>query len=184
MGMEKLKAYLKETLLTEKDIEKLVDELAEKLNAEYKDVKEPVVVIGLLKGALMFTCDLYRKLDFPATLDFFWASSYVGAQSTHKLEIRKDIDEDIEDKHVILLDDIVDTATSLKVILAKLKERNPKSIKVVTLLNKPSARKYDIHPDYYGMKVEDKFLVGYGMDYNELYRNLPYVAVLDETFYK
>lgn len=184
MGMDKLKGYLKEILLTEEDIAKIVDDLAAKLNEEYRDKKEPIVVIGLLKGALLFTCDLVRKLDFPCVVDFFWASSYVGAQSTHKLNIKKDIEEDIEGKHVILLDDIVDTATSLKVILEKLREKKPLSIKSVTLLNKPSARKYDVHPDLYGKKVDDLFLVGYGMDYNELYRNLPYLAVLDETFYK
>ena len=149
-----------------------------------KTKKEPIVVVGLLKGAIMFTCDLYRKLNFPSTLDFFWATSYVGSASTHKLDIRKDIDEDVEGKHVILLDDSVNTATSLKVILEKLRPRNPLSIKIVTLLDKPSARKYDLKPDLVGKVVDDKFLVGYGMDYNDLYRNLPYVAVLDESIYK
>ena len=122
MKMDKLKTYLKETLLTEEEISKIVDNLAEKLNEEYADKKEPIVVIGLLKGAIMFTCDLYRKLNFPSSLDFFWATSYVGSASTHKLNIRKDIDEDVEGKHIILLDDSVNTATSLKVIIEKLKE--------------------------------------------------------------
>ncbi len=184
MKMDKLKSCLKETLLTKEDIDKITSELAEKLNEEYQDKKEPIVVVGLLKGAIMFTCDLYRKLNFPSTLDFFWATSYVGSASTHKLDIRKDIDEDVEGKHVILLDDSVNTATSLKVILEKLRPRNPLSIKIVTLLDKPSARKYDLKPDLVGKVVDDKFLVGYGMDYNDLYRNLPYVAVLDESIYK
>lgn len=184
MKMDKLKSCLKETLLTKEDIDKITSELAEKLNEEYQDKKEPIVVVGLLKGAIMFTCDLYRKLNFPSTLDFFWATSYVGSASTHKLDIRKDIDEDVEGKHVILLDDSVNTATSLKVILEKLRPRNPLSIKIVTLIDKPSARKYDLKPDLVGKVVDDKFLVGYGMDYNDLYRNLPYVAVLDESIYK
>ncbi len=184
MKMDKLKSCLKETLLTKEDIDKITSELAEKLNEEYQDKKEPIVVVGLLKGAIMFTCDLYRKLNFPSSLDFFWATSYVGSASTHKLDIRKDIDEDVEGKHVILLDDSVNTATSLKVILEKLRPRNPLSIKIVTLLDKPSARKYDLKPDLVGKVVDDKFLVGYGMDYNDLYRNLPYVAVLDESIYK
>ena len=102
MKMDKLKSCLKETLLTKEDIDKITSELAEKLNEEYQDKKEPIVVVGLLKGAIMFTCDLYRKLNFPSTLDFFWATSYVGSASTHKLDIRKDIDEDVEGKHVIL----------------------------------------------------------------------------------
>lgn len=184
MQMDKLKSYLKTTVLTEQEIANIVQNIADKLNAEYQDKKEPIVVIGLLKGALLFTCDIFRKLNFPCSIDFFWATSYVGSASTHKLNIRKDLDEDVEGKHVILIDDSINTATSMNVILGKLKERNPASIKVVTLIDKPSSRKYDVKPDIVGKQVGEEFLVGYGMDYNDLYRNLPYVAMLDERFYK
>lgn len=184
MQMDKLKSYLKCTVLNEQEIADIVDKIANQLNEEYKDKKEPIVVIGLLKGALMFTCDVYRKLNFPCSIDFFWATSYVGSASTHKLDIKKDLEEDVEGKHVILLDDSINTATSMKVILEKLNERHPASIKVVTLLNKPKSRKYEFTPDIIGKEVGEEFLVGYGMDYNDLYRNLPYIAMLDERFYK
>ena len=182
--MEKLKSYLKSTVLTEAEIAEIVDRVAKQLNEEYSSKTEPVVVVGLLKGALMFTCDVFRKLDFPCSIDFFWATSYVGSASTHKLNIKKDLDEDVTGKHVIILDDSVNTATSMSVILNKLRERNPASIKVVTLLDKPANRRYDFKPDIVGKVVGEEFLVGYGMDYNDLYRNLPYIAMLDERFYK
>ena len=185
MHMDKLKAYLKETVVSEQEIADIITKIANTLNSEYVDKKEPVVVVGLLKGALMFTSDLVRKLNFPCSIDFFWATSYVGTASTHKLNIRKDLDEDIEGKHVILVDDTISTATRLKVITDKLKERKPASLKVVTLIDKPFARKYDLQPDIVGKVVQDEqFIVGYGMDYNDLFRNLPYIATLDERFYK
>ncbi len=185
MHIDKLKAYLKETVVSETEIAEIVQQIATKLNEEYIDKKEPIVVVGLLKGALMFTCDIVRKLNFPCSIDFFWATSYVGTASTHKLNIRKDLDEDIEGKHVILLDDTISTATSLKVITDKLKERKPLSMKVVTLIDKPFSRKYDLQPDIVGKVVENEnFIVGYGMDYNDMFRNLPYIATLDERFYK
>lgn len=185
MHMDKLKAYLKETVVSEEEIAEIVQKVANQLNEEYVNKKEPIVVVGLLKGALMFTCDVARKLDFPCSIDFFWATSYVGAASTHKLIIKKDLDEDIEGKHVILIDDTISTATSLKVITNKLKERKPLSIKIVTLLDKPLARKYDLEPDIVGKVVNtESFFVGYGMDYNDLFRNMPYIATLDERFYK
>ena len=185
MHMDKLKAYLKETVVSEEEIKDIVQKIADKLNEEYIDKKEPIVVVGLLKGALMFTCDVARKLNFPCSIDFFWATSYVGTSSTHILNIRKDLDEDIEGKHVILLDDTISTATSLKVISEKLKERKPLSLKIITLIDKPFARRYDLKPDIVGKVVENEsFIVGYGMDYNDMFRNMPYIATLDERFYK
>lgn len=184
MKMDKLKSYLKETVVTEEEIHEIVDRLANKLNEEYVDKKEPIVVVGLLKGGLLFTCEVFKKLNFPCSIDFFWATSYVGSASTHKLDIRKDLDEDVEGKHIIVLNDLVSTATSMKVITEKLKESNPASVRVFTLLSRKNSRKYDFTPDFVGKEVGDEFLVGYGMDYNDLFRNLPYIAMLDDRFYK
>ena len=184
MKMEKLKAYLKETVVTEEEIQDIVNRLADKLNAEYVDVKEPIVVVGLLKGGLLFTVDVFKKLDFPCTVDFFWATSYVGSAQSSRLEIKKDLSEDVEGKHIIVLNDLVSTANSMQIITNKLKERNPASVRVFTLLSRKNSRKYDFTPDFVGKEVGDEFLVGYGMDYNDLFRNLPYIASLDDRFYK
>ena len=135
MKMEKLKAYLKETVVTEEEIQDIVDRLAAKLNAEYVDVKEPIVVVGLLKGGLLFTVDVFKKLDFPCSVDFFWATSYVGSAHSSRLEIKKDLSEDVEGKHIIVLNDLVSTANSMQIITNKLKERNPASVRVFTLLS-------------------------------------------------
>lgn len=183
--MDILKLYSKETLLSAEDIENIVDKLATQINNEYKTKKEPIVVIGLLKGATMFTCDMLRKFDFPCSLDYFWATTYVGSASTHRLIVKKDIEEDLDGKHVIVLSDSINSGSNIKVVLEKIAERKALSVKVVTLLDKPSQRKYNYKPDYVGYTVNsDKFLVGYGMDYNELFRNLPFIAALDERFYK
>ena len=127
---------------------------------------------------------MFRKFEFPCSLDIFWATTYVGSASTHRLIVKKDIEADLEGKHVIVLSDSINSAVNIQSVLQKIEEKKALSVKVATLLDKPDERKFKYRPDYVGYTVKDKFVFGYGMDYNELFRNLPYIAVLDERFYK
>ncbi len=166
-------------LFTKKDIEKRVKELSNQLYKEYG--KEEVVFICTLKGAVFFACDLLKNYKGEARIEFLRVSSYKGTKSSGKIELNLSISKDnIENKNVIIIEDIVDTGHTLKFLKGYIEDMNPKSLKICSLLDKKSRREADIEPDYCGFEIDDLFVIGYGLDYNQKYRNLPYIGVIDE----
>ena len=170
-------------LLTEDQIKTRIRELGEILTAEYAG-KNPIVV-GVLKGVVIFYADMIREIKVPCQMDFMRVSSYSGTESTGKAVFGGKMSENIEGRHVLILEDIFDTGNSLDFLYKHLSEKNPASLKICTLLDKPSRRnpKVTLKPDYVGFEVPDAFVVGYGLDYNEIYRNLPYIGILNPEVY-
>ncbi len=173
-----MKEDLAKILIREEDIRKRIKELGEKISRDYNG-KHPVLVT-VLRGAIVFLCDLMREISIPVTLDFLSISSYTGQTHTGIVRILKDLDENIENKYVILIEDIIDTGLTLNYILRTLRERRPAEVRVCTLLDKRVRRIVDIPLDYVGFEIPDEFVVGYGMDYKQNYRNLPFISVLKE----
>lgn len=175
---------IKEVLIDEERLQNRIRELAAELSAEYAD-KDPVFV-GVLKGVVMFFGDIVKRIDIPCQIDFMWVSSYQGTTSTGNMEVKRDISADIKGRHVVILEDIYDTGTSLDYTYKHLLAKGPASLKICTLLDKPERRKPEItlQPDYTGFVIPNAFVVGYGLDYNEHYRNLPYVGVLKPEVYE
>ena len=138
----------------------------------------PVHLIGVLKGAFVFLADLMREVGGDVSCDFIAVSSYAGTKSTGEVQILKDLDRSIEGRHVVIVEDIVDTGLTLSYLQNALRARAPKSIKTACLLSKPSRRKVDVPVEYIGFTIDDRFVVGYGLDYNEQYRNLPFIGVV------
>ena len=171
-------------LLSEEQIQNRIRELGEELTREYAD-KNPVVV-GVLKGVVVFYADMVRKINTPCQMDFMWISSYSGTESTGKMVVRKDVSADIKGRHVLILEDIFDTGNSLDFTVKHLLTKEPASVKICTLLDKPERRKPGItlQADYTGFTIPNAFVVGYGLDYNEQYRNLPYVGILKPEVYE
>lgn len=171
-----------EILLTEEQIQRKVSQLGGELSRDYSG-KNPLIVC-VLKGALMFVADLTRAMDCPLALDFMAVSSYgASTETSGVVQILKDLESDINGRHVLIVEDIIDTGLTLKYLLNNLQSRNPASLKICTLLDKPSRRQADILPDYCGFEIADKFVVGYGLDFNQNYRNLPYIGVLKPEAY-
>ena len=165
-------------LLNEEEVDRRIKEIADQINKDYEG--KEVHLICILKGGVFFTCELAKRLTVPVTLDFMSVSSYgSGTTSSGVVKVKKDLDGDIYGKNVIIIEDIVDTGTTLKFLKAHLADRNPKSIKVCTLLDKPSRRLVDLRADYVGFEIENLFVIGYGLDYDQKYRNLPYVSYLE-----
>lgn len=164
------------------EVQSKVRKLGLKITEDY--CGKELIIIGILKGAFVFMADLIREVDLPVELDFMDVSSYgASTRSSGEVKIIKDLDNSIQDKHVLIVEDIVDTGLTLKYIVEILKKRGPRSVKICCLLDKPSRRKSDIRPDYYGYSIEDNFVVGYGLDYNEKYRNYPAVCILKPSVY-
>lgn len=174
---------VKKILVSEEEIETIVCSLADKLNFRYKD--KEVVLILVLKGSVIFCADLMRKLTFPVILETMKVSSYgSGTVSTGELSIDLDIKTDISGKHVLIIEDIIDSGNTLYKLKKMLGARNPESIAICTFLDKPERREADITADYTGTVIPDEFVVGYGLDYDEKFRELPYVGVLGEWVYE
>ena len=157
------------------------DQLAERIKALGAEIQahyngEPVAVIGVLKGCFLFLADLCRHLHEDVTIDFLGLSSYSGTASTGVVRLTSDLKVDIQGKHVLIVEDIVDTGLTMQYLLKMLKTREPASLAVCTLLDKPSRRKAPVHVDFCGFSIQDRFVVGYGLDLDERYRNLPYIA--------
>jgi hypoxanthine phosphoribosyltransferase len=178
-----MQTHIKEILLSEENIRQKIKELGQKISTEYKD--KDLVLIGILKGSVIFMSDLLREITIPCTMDFMAVSSY-GSSTTSSgvVRILKDLDFEIEAKDVLIVEDIIDSGVTLKYLLEYLKARKAKSLQIVCLLDKPERRKADIEVKYAGFTVPDEFLVGYGLDYAEKYRNLPYIGILKEEIYK
>ena len=164
-------------LLNENQIAEIVTTLAQSINRDFKD--KEVLIVGLLKGSFMFMSDLVKELHMPCIMDFMSVSSYGNAtQSSGRVNIVKDLSESVMDKDVIVVEDIIDSGVTLDFIIKHLMNKGAKSVSLCTLLNKPHRRKKEVAVKYWGKEIEDEFVVGYGMDYAEKYRNLPFIAIL------
>ncbi len=180
--MSELDADIDEILISETDIAARIIDLGAQIDADFVG-REPVLV-GVLKGAAMFMSDLARALQRPSTMEFMAVSSYgSGTQSSGVVRILKDLDRDIAGQHVLIVEDIIDSGLTLSWLLKNLRSRNPASMSIVTLLRKPEALKVDITVDYVGFDIANEFVVGYGLDYAERYRDLPYVGRLKPAVY-
>jgi len=165
-------------LLTEEQVDARIKEIGAQITKDYAG--EEVFFICTLKGASFFACELAKRVDLPLTIDFMAVASYGnGTQSSGEVRMIKDLDESIENKNVIVIEDIVDTGRTLSYLMEILKKRNPKTLKLCSLLDKPERRVTDIKADYTGFEVPDLFVVGYGLDYAQKYRNLPYIGVVE-----
>ena len=172
---------IERVLITADEIEEKVAEVGKKISEDYAD-KNPIFV-GVLKGCFIFMADLMRHVDIKCTMDFMAVSSYSGTSSTGAVKITKDLSEDIEGRHVIIVEDILDSGVTLSYLKQYLMVRRPASITIATLMDKPARRKADVYADYSCFEVPDAFVVGYGLDYDEHYRNLPYIGVLKPEIY-
>lgn len=174
---------IERVLLSEEQIQEKVKELAATLSREYAG-KDPIFV-GVLKGVVMFFGDMVKRIDIPCQIDFMWISSYEGTNSC-KMQVKRDISADIKGRHVVILEDIFDTGNSLDFTYKHLLSKEPASLKICTLLDKPERRNPNVTvvPDYVGFTIPNEFVVGYGLDFNEFYRNLPYVGVLKPEAYQ
>lgn len=174
---------IERVLITEDRLKEIVSEVAEKINSDFRG--EEVLLVIILKGSIVFATDLMRKLDMPVMIDFMQASSYgAGTKSTKVVNIKLDLKTDIEGKNVVLIEDIIDSGNTLRNLKAMLLKRNPKTLRICTLLDKPERRETEIEPDYVGTVIPDEFVVGYGLDYNENFRELPYLGVLSRHVYE
>ena len=175
---------MKKILLTKEEIQARVAELGQELMADYAD-KNPIFV-GVLKGVVVFYADMIRAFQAPCQLDFMWISSYSGTHSTGNMLVRQDVTADLKGRHVVILEDILDSGRSLKFTYEHLLTKEPASVRICTLLDKPEGRVpgFEIEADYVGFDIPNEFVVGYGLDYNEAYRNLPFVGILKPEVYE
>lgn len=174
---------IKEVLLTEEEITKKISEFGAEISKAYQG--KSLLIVGILKGSVMVASELIKKVTIPCEIDFMAVSSYGAATETSGVvRILKDLDYSIEGKDVIIVEDIIDSGVTLDYLLKYLTGRNANSVEIVTLLSKPSRRAVDIDVKYCGFEVPDEFLVGYGLDYAEKYRNLPFIGILKEDIYK
>ena len=179
-----MEEIFQEILLSEEQIQSRIRELGSILTEEYRD-KKPVVV-GVLKGVVLFYADMIRQIKVPCEMEFMWLSSYEGGtDTTGRIQVKKDIGVDIRDRHVLILEDIYDTGNTLSFLYDHLMAKQPASLKICTLLDKPSRRKpgVTLEADYVGFTIPNAFAVGYGLDYDELYRNIPYIGVMKPEAY-
>ncbi len=174
---------IQRVLLSEEQIQNKVQELAAQLSAEYAG-KDPIFV-GVLKGVVVFFGDMVKQINIPCQIDFMWISSYQGTDSK-QMVVKRDVSEDMEGRHVVILEDIFDTGNSLEFTYKHLLSKKPASLKICTLLDKPERRNpaVTVKPDYTGFVIPNEFVVGYGLDFNEHFRNLPYVGVLKPEAYQ
>lgn len=178
-----MEEHITKVLISREELAKRVAELGAEITRDYAGKK--ILVLGILKGAVPFMADLIREIKLPLNYDFMALSSYgVSTQSSGVVRILKDLERSVEDVHILVTEDIVDTGLTLNYLKENLKARNPLSVKVVTLLDKAARRKVEVVPDYNGFSIPDEFVVGYGLDFNEDYRNLPYVGVLKQEAYE
>lgn len=165
-------------LIPEEEVEKRIAEMAEQISESIGD--EPITLICILKGSVFFSCELAKRIKGPVLLDFMSVSSYGDdTKSSGVVKIVKDLDEPLEGKNVLVVEDIIDSGRTLSYLLENLQARRPKSLKLCTLLDKPERRVVDVNVDYTGFQIPDEFVVGFGLDYAQRYRNLPYVGVLE-----
>ena len=179
---DNMKEDVLRVLLSDDEIREKVRELGGKITADYKNSN--LMLVTVLKGAVVFLADLMRQIDVPAEIDFMVVSSYgSGVKSSGVVKIVKDLDVPLAGKDILIVEDILDSGLTLSYIKELLESRGPRSIRIATLLDKPSRRKVDLQADYIGFSVPDEFVIGYGLDYDEKYRNLPYIGILKPEVY-
>ena len=179
---DNMKEDVLRVLLSEDEIREKVRELGGKITADYKNSN--LMLVTVLKGTVVFLADLMRQIDVPAEIDFMVVSSYgSGVKSSGVVKIVKDLDVPLAGKDILIVEDILDSGLTLSYIKELLESRGPRSIRIATLLDKPSRRKVDLQADYIGFSVPDEFVIGYGLDYDEKYRNLPYIGILKPEVY-
>lgn len=167
------------TLISQEDLQKRILQLAKKIKEDYQG--REITILCILKGAAPFTMELIQHMDCKMTLEFMQLSSYLGKESTGKITVKKQIEENlIKDKNILIVEDIVDTGRSMAFMRKYLQQKGAKDIKICTLLNKKERRIEQVPIDYIGFEIEDKFVLGYGLDYDEYYRNLPYIGYVEE----
>ncbi len=165
-------------MLSEEEVNKRIKELGEQISRDYQG--KEIHLVCVLKGSTFFTCELAKRITVPVSLDFMSVSSYgSGTESSGVIKVKKDLDEPLMGKDVLVIEDIVDSGRTLSYLLDMLNERQPASLKLCTLLDKPDRRVTDVHVDYTGFQIPDEFVVGYGLDYAQKYRNLPYIGVVE-----
>jgi len=175
-------SYVKEILIPEDRLQQRIGELGAQISRDYAG--EDLLLLAVLKGSVLFLSDLMRHITIPHAVVFMATSSYgASTESSGIVRILKDLDEPIQGRNVLIVEDIIDTGHTLDYLLRLLRARMPKSLRICTLLNKPDRREVDVHVDYIGFDIPNEFVLGYGLDYDELYRNLPYVAVLAPHVY-
>lgn len=173
---------IQKVLLTERDIGKVITKLGRQISEDYKD--KDLLMVSVLKGSVITMADLMRAVTIPCCVDFMVVSSYgAGTESSGEVRILKDLDMPLENRELLLVEDILDSGKTLSYLRDILQRRNPRSVKICALLDKPERRATPIEADYCGIKIPNAFVVGYGLDYNEKYRNLPYVGILKESVY-
>jgi len=178
-----LKKDIEEVLLTKQQLAQKTKELGAEISKDYEG--KNLLLISLLKGGVVFTADLMREITIPLDIDFMAVSSYGDLSSSSGIiKIVKDLNEDVRDKNLLIVEDIIDSGLTLKFVKNLLEERGAKSVKICTILDKPDRRKVEVDIDYLGFKIKDVFVVGYGLDYANRYRNLPFVGILKESVYK
>jgi len=178
-----MKNDIEEVLISEDEIQQKIKELGAQISKDYKG-RVPIL-ISILKGGVIFLVDLMRHISIPIEIEFLGVASYGSStESSGIIKLTKDCNYDISNRDIILVEDIIDTGLSIKYIINLLKNKNPKSIKICVLLDKPEAHKQDIKIDYKGFTVPNKFVVGYGLDYKEKYRNLPFIGILKKEIYQ
>lgn len=181
--MKDMQEDIKEVLFSEEKLRKKIKEIGNQVSKDYNG--KDLMLVGILKGSVPFMADLMKEITISCTMDFMAVSSYGNSTTTSGIvRILKDLDFEIEGKHVLIVEDIIDSGTTLSYLIEYLKGRKPASIEIACLLSKPERRKVEIQTKYIGFTVPDYFLVGYGLDYAEKYRNLPYIGILKEEIYK
>lgn len=173
---------IKEVLYSEEELKRICERLGRQISEDYKD--KNLLLVSVLKGSVAFMADLMRNITIPCRIDFMAVSSYSGTQTTGNVKIKKDLDIDLGGYDLLIVEDILDSGVTLWNLRGMLSLRNPTSIKICTLLDKPERRKANIKADYVGIQVPDEFVVGYGLDYEEKYRNLPYIGILKPEVYE
>ena len=174
---------IRHILIPAHDIQAKIAELGEQITQDYAQLGD-LLLVGVLKGCIMFMVDLARSISLPLAMDFIATSSYgQSTESSGVVRVLKDLDTDIAGRHVLLVEDIIDSGLTLEYLRGQLLRRNPASLRICALLNKPDRRRSDISLNYLGFSIPNEFVVGYGLDYNERYRNLPYIGVLKEEVY-
>jgi len=166
------------TLIGEDEIKSRVKELATKIESDFNG--EEVILVAILKGSVFFATELAKAMTTPVVMDFIKVSSYNGTESTGKISFKLDLSENVENKNVIIVEDIVDTGRTLNYLKEHINSKHPKSLKICTLLDKKERRVLELNPDYVGFDIPDKFVIGYGLDYDEKYRNLPFIGYAEQ----
>ncbi len=170
---------ISKVMISEEEIKKIVKKLGKDITEYYKNKNEPLVVVGLLRGSIIFMADLIREIKLPLKIDFMTVSSYGDStSSSREVKIKKELDENIMNKNVLIVEDIIDSGITLNKIKQILQGREPSSIKICTFLSKPDRREINVEVDFIGMEIPDEFVVGYGLDFAQMYRNLPYVGIV------